>query len=156
MEKRLKQGEIIGTIARQKMIVIVLLMQIWIETVTRDMEINFMEHYPTELSCILYLLIKTKCKVPLVAQNSYSSPFPADLLSWGRGRLWYSGNNLAFVSNLLKMSWPSHAQVRWLCMLYHLPPPDDHEVISIVSGSDFSLLSLWAILFLWPPRRPPK
>lgn len=44
----LKQGEIIDTIARQKIIAVVLLRQVWVQTVAADVVINIMEH-PTEL-----------------------------------------------------------------------------------------------------------
>lgn len=84
MEQCLKQGKVIGTIARQKIFITILLMQIWIRMVITDMEINFMEHHSTEpLSFIQHLLIETaKCKAQFsVTQKSYSRP----ISSWIAG-----------------------------------------------------------------------
>lgn len=74
MERSLScgKGEIIGTIARLKIIATVLLMQVWIQTVAADMEMHIMEHHPTEfLSFTHHLLVMTaKCNPHLLLHKT--------------------------------------------------------------------------------------
>lgn len=99
MEYSLELGEISSTIARQKNISIVLLMQIWIQTMAEDMEIIILWSImllmyswallPTSVMTVIY-------KTPLL---SYRTP----TVGYSQLTCWNSDNDLSFDTNHLKI-----------------------------------------------------